>query len=154
MIKILNILIIVSTLFVISAEASQLEQEVAKLKKKMDQRQSLVTSLKKSLLNLKRLKVNAFDPPVTIQKASATALVCKIGWFRWGGKKPDVEYKDCSYKYSPTKKEDVDRLAESIKLHMFEGWEIDRSELFNQNIITPNNIINIDRYRYIRNVRK
>ena len=146
--KVFFVFVVIFGLSLSSVDASDLDIEIAKVKDKMDKRENKVLSLKRSLVNLSKLKVNTNVQPDVKTGGVIVALPCKKGFFSWGAKNRNVEYKDCSYKYSPTKKEDIDRLAESIKLHMLEGWVIDRSELFKQDIKNPDHIINIDRYRY------
>jgi len=135
-------------------DASKLDIQIEEAKLKMQARQDKVLSLKNSLSELTSLKVKPFVPQQSHEKNNIHALPCKKGFFGWGIKNANTEYKDCSYKYSPTKKADIDRLAESIRVHIMEGWEIDRSEMYKQDILNPDEITNIDRYRYKKILRK
>jgi hypothetical protein len=145
-------LIIISSLPYVAA--SQLDIELAKVKVKMDKRQKKIELIQKTIKENAARKNMPFSSKESSPSHKVIALTCKKGWFGWGSEKSGIEYKDCSYKYSPTTTGDINRLAQSIKEHMAKGWEIDRTELFKQDVSSPKNIINVDRYRYIRKIEE
>lgn len=129
---------------------TELTTAQAELIKKLEIREMKLQQNALKLNNLRSKQVTPQPIKVTNPEFNTPPLQCIKSAFPWFFNDYSMEYLDCTFKLNIGNPHEIQRLLATLKIMKEGGWDVGQSEVFKQNIVNENKIMNEERYRFIR----
>lgn len=151
MIKVSLFLIVAALPLSTEAVTTSLHEAKASLQYKLDRREAQLKANEEKIENLRvpHLKRQIIKPTTKMDFGN-NFLKCHTSRFPWPMKGERADNKDCLFKLNIGKPDDVKKLYATLQAMKAEGWEVERSEVFKQQIINESKIFNEERYRFVK----
>lgn len=147
-------LIVLSFLLLLSLNTfagSKLADAVDNANKQIEIRKSRIENNLRKFDRLRiepRLKALRKPGAVAVASDPGALLKCNRKIFNWAGKKNGYEYEDCEFTLDISNQADVVAMYSTLGRRKDNGWTVVKSEIHKQNVLSPNKIITVQRFRF------
>lgn len=147
-------IIVISLLTSFSASGSTaLIKAQAELNRKIEMRER---QLQANENKIKSLRMEPVAPPTVKPNAmsfNSPPLKCIKSNFPWVLSDYSKEFMDCTYKLNIGNPKEIKSLYAALQIMRESGWSVDKNEVYKQNRINEKQIMNEERYRFVRKKR-
>lgn len=129
---------------------AQLEIAKDQARIKMLERENKLAANKSKMASLKIEPIEITPKNYKQLNFGSKLLTCQASSFSWPIANFNSEIKDCTFKLNIANESEIQMFYATLNKMNSDGWKVDKNEVFNQDIQSPERIINIERWRFTK----